>query len=682
MVRAIRIAACIAVGAWLTACALVEPSRSPAPAAVSEVERSAYADAIARFDRDPERGEADLREFVRTWPNSPLAAAASVRLGDRAVERGDTDDALRRFYYVTRVFPRSEWSDAARVRVARVELDRGNSRAAERALADVDFERLSADDRRLGQELLAQTARRPRERVRSLAALRASAVDDAERDRIDAQIDETLAAADDAALEAIARDLAPEIPAGRALLRLAENALAQGDLERAGLWLERAGDTPLTERYALRLARVRDRIAHGGSAAGGPALPGFDRASGLQTRGARGEIGVVLPLSGQFASFGEESLRGILLAAGVFDAVRPPDERASVRLLIRDSEGDADRAARAVRELARDARVSAIVGPLHSSECEAAAIAAEAEGIPLVALTSREQVAADRSQVFRVRTMPEDEVQTLADHATQVLGAQRFGILYPRDAYGRGLSGLFWEAVERRGGEVVAVASYETDATDFGDSIRKLVGYDLLSAGEKAAIEEREDMRKRARRLPREEAAALREEASAMLGPNGEPLPPIVDFDALFIPETYEKVVLIAPQLAYNEATGAVLLGTEAWNDPELVSIARHHVEGARFTANFYPDSPQPIVRDFADRFRVTFGQPAEDFAAQAYDAANLVLAGLASGHASRPALRAALLSTSGVAGASGVLSMSPDGNARKRPFLLGVRRGEIVQID
>ena len=43
-------------------------------------------------------------------------------------------------------------------------------------------------------------------------------------------------------------------------------------------------------------------------------------------------------------------------------------------------------------------------------ECDAAASAAESEGIPLVALTSREEVARGRSQVFRVRTMPKDEV--------------------------------------------------------------------------------------------------------------------------------------------------------------------------------------------------------------------------------------------------------------------------------
>jgi hypothetical protein len=233
-----------------------------------------------------------------------------------------------------------------------------------------------------------------------------------------------------------------------------------------------------------------------------------------------------------------------------------------------------------------------------------------------------------------------------------------------------------------RGGSIVALASYEPNATDFSDSIRRLVGWELLTPEETGAIEMREQLIGSARRLLPDEAALVRDEARSMLGPEGESLPPIIDFDALFIPETHENIVLIAPQLAYNEATGAVLLGPEAWNHSDLVEIGRHHVEGSRFTANFYAASPVPYVREFADRYEATFGTPAEDFAAQAYDAANLVLVPLARGAHSRASLRDAVLSTSDFPGASGILSMSGDGNARKRPFLLGVKRGQIVQLD
>ena len=81
-------------------------------------------------------------------------------------------------------------------------------------------------------------------------------------------------------------------------------------------------------------------------------------------------------------------------------------------------------------------------------------------------------------------------------------------------------------------------------------------------------------------------------------------------------------------------------------------------------------------MREFARRYELTFSSAPEAFAAQGYDAAQLVLLQLARGSRSREAVRDGVLAVRGFPGASGVLSMREDGNARKRPFLLGVERG------
>ncbi len=682
MLTALRISSfCVGLGV-LVACAGLEPARR----GVTQDERREYASAISMLPGDPVAAESRLEAFLEHWPESQLSADVALQLGELARQRGDADAALQRFEFVLRNFPKSRRVDSARLAIATLEYQRSRRDIAVRMLRNMKLKSLTPEERLVAFRLLADTAGSAGERVRWLAALRAGQSDPEAHPAIDAEIDTLIAVLDDAELTQLAHQIEPEVPAGRVWLTLADRALDRGDLDAAARHLDRARALPFVAAYASQLGRTADRLrflASGGDAA--DSLPTFAAAQrqGLpDVHAARGEIGVVLPLSGKFASFGEESLRGILLATGVFDAVTPANERPAIHLLIRDTQGQADLAAAAVRELALRQSVQVILGPLLADECEAAANAAEFEGVPLVALTSREEVARDRSLVFRVRTMPKDEVQTLAEHAIRDLGITRFGILYPRDAYGRGLSGLFWNAVEMRGGSIVALASYEPDSTDFSASIRKLAGWELLTRAQKEAIEVREELISSARRLLPDEASLVREEARAMLGPDGELLPPIIDFDALFIPETHENVVLIAPQLAYNEVTGPVLLGSEAWNHADLVAIGRHHVEGARFTANFYTASPIAYVREFADRYEATFGTPAEDFAAQAYDAANLVLVPLARGTQSRASLRDAVLSTSGFAGVSGILSMNGDGNARKRPFLLGVERGRIVQLD
>src|SRR5262249_61837424 len=93
-----------------------------------------------------------------------------------------------------------------------------------------------------------------------------------------------------------------------------------------------------------------------------------------------------------------------------------------------------------------------------SATCEAAAREAESLSVPLLALTAREDVTNQRKWVFRLRTRPVEEVELVAERAV-AQGARRFAILYPDDAYGVGLRGLFWDAVEARGGSVVAGAS-------------------------------------------------------------------------------------------------------------------------------------------------------------------------------------------------------------------------------
>ena len=96
----------------------------------SEQERSDYAHALSVPAHDPLNAEQRLTDFVKKWPNSPLAGDAAFRMAERAQSRGDTQAALRRYHYVVRNFPRSDRIDAARLGVARIEYERGNTEAA------------------------------------------------------------------------------------------------------------------------------------------------------------------------------------------------------------------------------------------------------------------------------------------------------------------------------------------------------------------------------------------------------------------------------------------------------------------------------------------------------------------------------------------------------------------------
>ena len=68
------------------------------------------------------------------------------------------------------------------------------------------------------------------------------------------------------------------------------------------------------------------------------------------------------------------------------------------------------------------------------------------------------------------------------------------------------------------------------------------------------------------------------------------------------------------------------ILGADGFYSPVLVEIGQDAVEGAIFTAGFFSADPNPVVQSFVTRYTEQFGEEPDMFAAQAYDAARIVI--------------------------------------------------------
>lgn len=708
---------------------------------VPEVQRRAYEQAQEPLPGDPAAAEAALEVFLQDYPDSRLADDATEELARLALLQGRRADAFARLREVIEKYPRGDRVNSVRVRLARWEWAQGRRAEARDLVEQVRTSKLSPSDRRDLARLMVKMSEGPVQQVVHLAALRQEwsreltrkveqNVPEEELDKlvvrvqaIDQEIDSALMSMTWEQLMEVSQDLDREIPAGRIQLILVWRELAGGQVEQARQRLSQAEDYPLSQDDEARLANLLQRLQDD-THADTQYVPSFQEAlasSWPDIEGAQGTLGVVLPLSGRYGAFGREALRGILLATRIFEprgareshaaegyfvgpgsapepGVSPdsdeepassgvppesdPEPSPGVRLVLRDTKGEPELAALAVRELAADDGVVAVIGPIFSAESEAAANQAEMLQIPLLALSNRSSIPTDRNWVFRLRMTPEDEVGGLVDYAVDQMGLSSFAILYPQNGYGRGMRKRYWDAVDSRGAQVVAVAGYDPQATDFNEPIRSLVGYDLLTPNEQIALEERAAAMRRGRRLEPEQAAILREVLYSQLGPDTEPLPPLVDFDALFIPDSHEKIQLIAPQLAFHEVDGVQLLGSSEWSDPELVKIGRGHVTGAIVSTSFDLNSRFSPVRTFVADYRAHYEEDPDEFSSGGFDAASLVLTELVSGRKTRTQIRDGLLQIYGYPGVSGVTNIQPDGNAIKRPFLLEIRRGRFRELD
>ena len=389
-------------------------------------------------------------------------------------------------------------------------------------------------------------------------------------------------------------------------------------------------------------------------------------------------IGCLLPLSGPYRAFGQRALQGLELAQAQFSSQssNPP-----LNIIIKDTGADPDKTITALEELYRD-QVAAIIGPIVTSEI--AAREAQQMGIPIITLTQKDNIPEIGDKVFRNFITPKMQVQTLTSFTVESLGLYRFAILYPDETYGITFMNLFWDQLLESGGQVVAVESYKPDQTDFSDSIKKLVGLfyeipeDLKPVKEELADDQKPEDAKTSR-----QAEAQTQVAGARGGAEEDEPEPIVDFDAIFIPDSPGKAGQIAPQLAYYDVKDVYILGTNLWHSDSLIKIAHQYVQGAVMPDGFFAASPSPRVQKFVKDFEETYQETPDFIEAIVYDTA-MILFNVVSREQIRyrSEIRDELLNLDNFPGVTGLTGFDENGDAHKKLYLLRVKGKKFVELE
>ncbi len=402
-----------------------------------------------------------------------------------------------------------------------------------------------------------------------------------------------------------------------------------------------------------------------------------------------GKVGVLLPLSGKYAIFGQRALRGLELAKEALVKGKEP-----VEFLVRDTKGDPKEAERLVDELTFTDGVVAILGPLLSTEAQAAAARAEALAMPILVLSQKEGLPEIGPHVFRYFLTPQDQVRSVVEFAMGDRGLRNFGILYPDNALGRDFMSRFWEEVESRGGWIVAAESYPATLNDFEEPLARMTGVYHADARQyeehlrSVAAGEEWDPHAVDRIAysywRRFHPAPGPGERAPKWPPEQKRLPPLVDFDAVFIPDTFEKAALIAPQFLYRDVGGTELLGIAAWNNPKLITLGGKSVEGSLFVDGFSAESDRSLISDFVERYAARHkGEKPSLLDAAGYDGALLfrtLLAGRGEG-LQRAVFRKRLGEVDHFPLLLGNVSFDESGEARIPLMLLTVAQGRINEV-
>jgi ABC-type branched-subunit amino acid transport system substrate-binding protein len=326
-------------------------------------------------------------------------------------------------------------------------------------------------------------------------------------------------------------------------------------------------------------------------------------------------------------------------------------------------------------------KVAAIIGPIVTAEV--AAVEAQANGIPIITLTQKDNITTIGDYVFRNFITPEMQIKALTDFTTNILGLNRFAILYPDETYGITFMNLFWDRLLENGGKIVGVEAYNPQHTDFADPIKKLVGlyYDLpedLREVDLYNVEADENQRETDSLFDQEISDEDQEIKIEDEGPEA-----IVDFDAIFIPDSPRIAGLIVPQLAFYDVKDIYLLGTNLWHSDLLIEMAHKYVQGAIMPDGFFAESLAPAVQDFVRVFEETYQEKPGFIEAVVYDSAMLVFGVLNQPDLRfRSELKNALLNLTLFPGITGPTYFDEDGDAQKQLYLLRIKGRKFVELE
>jgi len=406
-------------------------------------------------------------------------------------------------------------------------------------------------------------------------------------------------------------------------------------------------DSPLADR-------VKQRIAPGLNLEAPPAT----------TLGESRTVGILLPLSGRFADFGSRVLQAITLAFHTYDPTG-----VDFKLEIEDTGDSVEQTIRALNRLANERQAAVVIGPLLSKGIEQVTARAETLGIPMVTLT--QQPGTPGEYIISAGLTPKMQATEVAKTAIQKLGLKRFAIIHPRDRFGEQYSQSYWDAVEALGGTVVGIESYSSGETDFRLVIDRLVG-----TGYKEARQRELD----ALEKTRTEMNITRKTRKTT---QFFDLPPLIDFDAVFIPDEPKIVGQILPTFAYRDVDHVKFLGISTWNSPELVKRASPFADGSVFVDGLFADSESVSAQKFITRFFREAGTAPTTIEAMAYDAGLAVefaLRELSPGTIARSDARNRLRAVSGLPGATGKMTYR-DGEYSRDLTLLTVKSGKITEL-
>lgn len=280
------------------------------------------------------------------------------------------------------------------------------------------------------------------------------------------------------------------------------------------------------------------------------------------------KIGVLSPLTGPIAAYGQDQINGVNMAVEEINAAGGLLGR-QLTVQVEDDEKKPELAASLTQKLINDG-VSVIIGGMSSSSTMAGGPIADRAKVLMISPWSTNPKAAEGDWVFRACFSDEFQGRIEAKYAVETLACKRPAMLLDvGDDGSKGQGEVIQKTLDELGVPLITVENYTTGDKDFRAQLTKIKG----------------------------------------LNP-----------DCLLTPNYYGEDALIRVQMQ-ELGLDLPMIGGDGNDAPEFFTIAGDAANGMRMTTHYAPDDPRQAVQDFRKKYEAKFNEVPRSTAALAYDA-------------------------------------------------------------
>lgn len=287
-------------------------------------------------------------------------------------------------------------------------------------------------------------------------------------------------------------------------------------------------------------------------------------------------IGIVLPLSGEKSEFGKKVLNGIENGLKILD-------QKTVKIHTKDSANSSEQAIKAVIELISDHKVAFIIGGLFPDTATFEYLEAKKYGVLYISLSQINLPKEEKNQhLIEVQGSIESQIETLfSDKMISKFGT-RLGIIFPDNESGKTYLTEIWRKALIKNLEITSLSSFTKKTHDFRETVQLFLGlkYPRERSEELKILDDVYSFEKTSiRRL--------------------QTLPPVVDFDWIFMATLPHETIQLIPTLGYYDASRLKIVGGPSWVSKSLAKEQKN-----LGTLYFVGDDPNDFDAKFLEKFK------------------------------------------------------------------------------